>query len=66
MQKHLDIHWKAVKRILRYLKGLPDEGIIQRRSETLALTRFSESDWVNEPDDRRSAISFCIYWEEIM
>lgn len=52
---------KAVKRILRYLKGSTNEGIMLRRSETLALTGFSDADWANDPDDRRSRTGFCIY-----
>lgn len=62
MQNPLDTHWKAVKRILKYLKGSKDEGIMPKRSQTLALTGFSDADRANDPDDRRSTTGFCIYF----
>ena len=48
MQNPLDLHWKVVKRILRYLKGTSKEGIVLRRSETLHLTRFCDVNWGND------------------
>ncbi|KAL5572309.1 hypothetical protein UlMin_021906 [Ulmus minor] len=61
MQNPLDIHWKAVKRILRYLKGTMDEGILIRWSKTLTLTGYCNVDWGNDLDNRRSTTSYCIY-----
>ncbi|KAL5566172.1 hypothetical protein UlMin_029336 [Ulmus minor] len=55
------LHYKAVKRILRYLKGTLEEGILLRRSETLNLTGFCDADWGNDLCDRRSTTSYCIY-----
>ena len=53
----LDSHWKAVKRILRYLAGSVDYGLHIQKSD-FTLTAFSDSDW---------AVSYrllCILWEE--
>ncbi|KAL5583327.1 hypothetical protein UlMin_015769 [Ulmus minor] len=61
MQNPLTVHWKAVKRILRYLKGTMDEGILIRRSKTLALTGYCDADWGNDLDNRRSTTGYCIY-----
>ncbi|KAL5577768.1 hypothetical protein UlMin_019467 [Ulmus minor] len=61
MQNPLDLHWKAVKRILRYLKGTAEEGILLRRSETLNLTGFCDADWGNDLCDRRSTTGYCIF-----
>jgi hypothetical protein len=48
-------HWEAVKRILRYLRGTPDDGIIYTRSPSTNLVDgFSDSDWAGDQDDRRS------------
>ena len=44
MQAPRDVHWKAVKRVLRYLKGTSDEGIILRRFDNLNLTGFCDAD----------------------
>ena len=60
MQRPWGIYWKAVKRILRYLKGTIGQGIIFRRSNTLNLTCFSNEDWGNDVD-HRSTIGFCIF-----
>ncbi|KAL5571072.1 hypothetical protein UlMin_020669 [Ulmus minor] len=61
MQNPLDLYWKAVKRILRYLKGTSEEGILLRRSETLNLIGFCDTDWGNDLCDRRSTTGYCIY-----
>lgn len=54
MQKPLDTHWKAVKRILRYLNGTTDLGIVLKPSETMNLVGFCDVDWGSDVDDRRS------------
>ncbi|KAL5549710.1 hypothetical protein UlMin_004941 [Ulmus minor] len=61
MQNPLDTHWKAVKRILRYLKGTLDDGILLVKSEMLTLTGFSDADWGNDLVDRRSTTGHCVY-----
>ncbi|KAL5545368.1 hypothetical protein UlMin_009152 [Ulmus minor] len=61
MQNPLDNHWKAVKIILRYLKGTRDEGILLRKSKSLALTGYCDVDWGNDLDNRRSTTSYFIY-----
>ncbi|KAL5565053.1 hypothetical protein UlMin_028217 [Ulmus minor] len=61
MQNPLDLHWKAVKRILRYLKGTSEEGILLRRLETLNLMSFCDANWGNDLCDRRSTTGYCIY-----
>ena len=45
MQKPLDHHWKAVKRIHRYLKGTADEGITLRKTNNLSLIGYCDADW---------------------
>ena len=61
MQAPTEIHWKAVKRILRYLKGTPKLGIHLRRSPTLNLMAFCDADWGSDLDDRRSTTGWCVY-----
>jgi len=46
-------HWKAAKRVLRYLKGTVDVGIVFTRTST-PLVGYVDADWANCPDDRRS------------
>ncbi|GJV05450.1 putative RNA-directed DNA polymerase [Tanacetum coccineum] len=70
-------HWSAVKRILRYLHGTVEHGMLIRRSSgsTLqaftdvlwkgnpdtSLEAFSDADWAGDSDDRRSTGGFAIY-----
>lgn len=50
-------HWKAAKRVLRYLKGTRNLGLVYRpTSEPLA--GFTDSDWGNCQLDRRSYSGF--------
>ncbi|KAL5573798.1 hypothetical protein UlMin_023395 [Ulmus minor] len=50
-----------IKRILRYLKGTMDEGILIRRSKTLALTGYCDANWGDDLDNRKSTTGYCIY-----
>ncbi|GKC73852.1 uncharacterized mitochondrial protein-like protein [Tanacetum coccineum] len=65
-------HWSAVKRILRYLKGTADFGLLVRQesgsilhaytdSHSPYLNAFSDADWAGCPDDRRSTGGYAIY-----
>ncbi|KAM1159487.1 hypothetical protein ACFX19_033223 [Malus domestica] len=47
----------VVKRILRYLKDTMTLGNTYSKGD-LALHAFSDSDWVGDPDDRRSIIEY--------
>ena len=46
-------HWKAAKRVLRYLKGTKNMKLVFRRIEE-KLVGFADADWANAMDDRRS------------
>ncbi|KAL5550656.1 hypothetical protein UlMin_000832 [Ulmus minor] len=61
MQNSLNSHWQAIKRILRYLKGTMDKGILMRISKTFVLTGYCDTDWGNDLNNRRSTTSYCIY-----
>ncbi|KAM0000492.1 putative RNA-directed DNA polymerase [Helianthus debilis subsp. tardiflorus] len=72
MHSPTENHWSAVKRILRYLQGSLNHGLLFRRSSgsTLhaytdanyrSLTAYSDADWAGCPDDRRSTGGFAIY-----
>jgi hypothetical protein len=56
------VHWRAVKRILRYLKQLPNLGISYKRQHTkeLAIEVYSDSDWASNPEDRRSRTGYVV------
>ncbi|KAM1486966.1 hypothetical protein ACFX2I_001086 [Malus domestica] len=56
-------HWAAVKRILRYLKGTHDHGLLYKPSP-LTLTAFADADYAGDPDNRRSTGGHCIFLGE--
>lgn len=53
-------HFVAVKRILRYIKGSINQGLIFYPGP-LHLTAYSDVDWAGSPLDRRSTTGFCVF-----
>jgi transposase InsO family protein len=56
-------HFKALKRLLRYLAGTRSFGILYRRNSaagasSMQLDAFSDSDWAGDVDNRRSTTGF--------
>jgi hypothetical protein len=54
-------HWSAVKHILRYLHGTCGLGIRIRRNTSSLVSAFSNTDWADNVDDRRSTSGFAIF-----
>ncbi|KAK9912717.1 hypothetical protein M0R45_036566 [Rubus argutus] len=54
-------HFIAVKRIFRYLKGTPDQGLKFTKGPS-TLTIFSDADWAGCPIDRRSTTGYCVFF----
>ena len=54
----MESHWKAAKRILRYVRGTVQFGIHYRAKAYPLLVGFTDSDWVGDPDDRKSTASY--------
>uniref|UniRef100_A0A803Q711 Polyprotein n=1 Tax=Cannabis sativa TaxID=3483 RepID=A0A803Q711_CANSA len=61
MHNPLDSHFKVVKKILRYLKGTLDYGLLLKPCLALNIIGFCDADWASDPDDRRSTSGFFIY-----
>ncbi|KAG8496230.1 hypothetical protein CXB51_009159 [Gossypium anomalum] len=55
-----DIHWSVVKRILWYVRGTLDHGIVFHPSK-ITLTGFSNADWASCLEDRKSTSGYCVY-----
>lgn len=65
MSNPLDSHWRAVKRILRYLQGVATHGLLLSPTKTpssFPLFAFCDADWASDPDDRRSTSGYCIFF----
>jgi hypothetical protein len=55
------VHWTAVKRILRNLRGTISLGLRLTKSSSIVVGAFSDADWAGCPDDRRSTGGFVVY-----
>ncbi|PRQ55986.1 putative RNA-directed DNA polymerase [Rosa chinensis] len=58
MEKPMEDHLVAVKRILRYLKGTADLGIFYKKFQSSNLCGFTDSDYAGDMDDRKSTSGF--------
>jgi hypothetical protein len=54
-------HFKATKRILHYLNGTIDFGLLYPSSTEFKLVGYSDSDWGGDVDDRKSTVGFFFY-----
>uniref|UniRef100_A0A2N9GYZ6 Reverse transcriptase Ty1/copia-type domain-containing protein n=1 Tax=Fagus sylvatica TaxID=28930 RepID=A0A2N9GYZ6_FAGSY len=60
MHQPSTIHFATAKRILHYLKGTLDKGILFQPGP-LALTAFTDADWARDASDRRSTSGVVIF-----
>ena len=51
-------HWKATKRILRYIRGTVQFEIHYSTGATPLLVGFTDSDWAGDPDDQNSTTGY--------
>nr|GEY06582.1 retrovirus-related Pol polyprotein from transposon TNT 1-94 [Tanacetum cinerariifolium] len=54
-------HWKALKRILRYVKGTESLGLFYSSFKEYTLTGYSDSDWHGDVDDRKSTSGYVFF-----
>ena len=51
-------HWKAAKRVMRYLKRTKDFMLTYRRSNNLEIIRYFDSDFAKCQDSKRSTSGY--------
>lgn len=51
-------HWKAVKKVLRYLQGTKDYMLTYRRTDNLEVIGYSDSDYAGCKDTRKSTSGY--------
>jgi hypothetical protein len=56
-----DVHWSAIKRILRYLQGCLKLGLKIIKNNSLLVSAFSDADWACCLDDRRSTGGYAVF-----
>ena len=58
-------HLQAIFRILRYLKGSPERGLLfSKQDKSLDVEAFTDADWASSIDDRRSTSGYCTFLGE--
>jgi histone deacetylase 1/2 len=55
------VHYEAVKRILRYVKGTLSTGLQFQPTTSTMLDVYTDADWAGCPDDRRSTGGFAVF-----
>jgi hypothetical protein len=53
-------HFQAAKRVLRYLKGTPDPGLLFTPGP-IQLNAYCDSDWAGDPTDHRSTSGYGVF-----
>nr|KYP65671.1 hypothetical protein KK1_011929 [Cajanus cajan] len=61
MHHPLEIHWKATKRLLRYLKGTSQHSLHYKKSSDTEILAYCDSDWASDQEDMRSTFGNCVY-----
>jgi hypothetical protein len=54
-------HLTAIKRILHYLQGMPDYGLLLRRLSGFDLIVYTDADWAGCLDTRRSTSGYAVF-----
>ncbi|KAJ9695793.1 hypothetical protein PVL29_010991 [Vitis rotundifolia] len=58
MQQPSTAHWISIKRILRYLRGTMQDGLLLSPSSNLTIEGFTDADWGAHLDDRHSSSGY--------
>ncbi|XP_038902368.1 secreted RxLR effector protein 161-like [Benincasa hispida] len=61
LQRPIDIHWQAVKRILRYISATKHFGLLFQPSSDLSIFAYSDADWDSNIDDQKSIAAYCVF-----
>lgn len=62
MQTPLEEHWKAVKRILKYLASTVTHVLRLQSSKDRSVVAYCDADWATNCNDRKSTTGYCIYF----
>ena len=57
------IHWTAVKRLLRYMKGTSELKLEYSKQENSTLIGYCDADWANDVDERKSTTGYLFKYQ---
>lgn len=52
------IHLAAAKRVLKYLKGTKDMGLVYTKQDCFSVMAYCDADWATDKEDRKSTTGF--------
>ncbi len=56
------VHWKAVKRVLQYVKGTLDHSLtFEGTSSAMSLIGYTDSDWAGDKESQRSTSGYVFF-----
>jgi len=58
MQEPRESHWNSAKRVLRYIQGTKDFGLLYKRNKNFTLVGYSDVDFAGDIDDRTSTSGY--------
>ena len=61
MHRPTDMHWQAVRRLLRYLAGTISHGIFLKANSPISLHTYSDADWAGDNDTYISTNAYILY-----
>lgn len=64
MENPKELHFQAVKRIIRYLKGTCEFGLFYQRNGGKDLIGYTDSDYANDIEDRKSTSGYVFMMSE--
>jgi hypothetical protein len=59
------IHWKAAKHVLKYLKGTVHYGMRYVGDGEFLLHGFVDSDWAGDASTRKSTLVIASAWDQV-
>ena len=62
MERPKESHWLAAKRILSNIKGTLNFDLFYTYGETTELVGYSDSDWGDDQDERKSTTGYVFYF----
>ena len=63
LQSPCNSHWDAAVRILRYVKGTLDQGVLYEYKGHTQIVGYSDADWADSPTDKHSTSKYCVFIE---